>query len=179
MNITTNAILYKRLNQRLHLQDAQALAWENTDRAYLRKLTTLLHSEEKRVADNAVWILTFVSRDKEKQKALVPYLQELSELSMQTKNDSMQRMLLTILHDMPATKATINTAFLNFCLEKSSAPTTPTGIRMLCIKLAYRHCVLYPELLSELVTILQLMDREMLSPGVACVRRKILNKHNI
>lgn len=179
MNITTNAILYKRLNQRLHLQDAQALARENTDRAHLRKLTTLLHSEEKRVADNAAWILTFVSRDKEKQKGLVPYLQELAELSMLTENDSMQRMLLTILHDMPATKATINTAFLNFCLDKSSAPTTPTGIRMLCIKLAYRHCALYPELLSELVTILQFMDRETLSPGVACVRRKILNKHNI
>ena len=64
-------------------------------------------------------------------------------------------------------------------MDKSSTPTTPTGIRMLCIKLAYRHCVLYPELLSELVTILQFMDREMLSPGVACVRRKILNKHNI
>ena len=173
MNITTNAILYKRLNQRLHLQDAQALARENTERAHLRKLTTLLHSEEKRVADNAAWILTFVSRDKEKQKALVPYLQELAELSMQTE------MLLTILHDIPATKATINTAFLNFCLDKSSAPTTPTGIRILCIKLAYRHCALYPELLSELVTTLQFMDREMLSPGVACVRRKILNKHNI
>lgn len=172
-----SALLYKQLNRRLHPADLQVVAYETQVGNTERQLVDLLYSEEKRVADNAAWILTFVSRDKEKQNVLAPYLQELAELCMQTKDGSLQRMLLTVLHDIPATDATLNTAFLNFCLDTLSNPTTPTGIRMLCIKLAYRHCGQYPELLSELVALLQFMDRETLSPGVACIRRKILRKH--
>ena len=171
------ALLYKQLNRRLHLEDLHSLAYETPIGNTERQLVDLLYSEEKRVADNAAWILTFVSRNKEKQNALAPYLQELAELCMQTQDESLQRMLLTVLHDMPATDATLNTVFLNFCLDTLSNPTTATGIRMLCIKLAYRHCGQYPELLSELVVLLQFMDRETLPPGVACVRRKILRKH--
>ncbi len=179
MTITDTTTLYKQLNRRLHLPDVQGLVCGNAEQAYSRDLTRLLHSEEKRVADNAAWVLTFISRDKNRQDVLVPYLQELAELCMQTEDDSLQRMLLTILHDIPATKATQSIAFLNFCLEKLSDPTTPTGIRMLCIKPAYRYCIEYQELLSELVALLQFMDRETLSPGVACVRNKILEKHSI
>lgn len=169
--------MYRQLNRRLHLADLQVLAYGDTNHEYLRTLINLLHSEEKRVADNAAWVLTFISRDKKRQNALMPYLQELAELCLQTEDESLLRMLLTVLHDLPATDATLNTVFLNFCLDRLSDPTTPTGIRMLCIKLAYRHCGQYPELLSELVVLLQFMDRETLTPGVACVRRKILRKH--
>ena len=50
-----------------------------------------------------------------------------------------------------------------------------TGVKALCMKLAYKQCVHFPELLEELRMHLEVMEPDLLSPGLKVARKKILN----
>lgn len=169
-----NAALCQYLNRRLHAADLQYLM-HITDENYQRQLASFVHSPEKRIANNAAWILSHISeRD---SVVLQPFLPDFVELSMQTDDDTLRRLLLTVLHNTSSGEVTQNATFLNFCLDRLTTPTTPTGIRATCLKLAYRHCRLYPDLMQELIGILQFMDREPLPPAITCLRNKILKEY--
>ena len=44
-----------------------------------------------------------------------------------------------------------------------------------CMKLAFRMCKFYPELMDELKRILEAMEIDYYKPAVKCVRNRILN----
>ena len=45
----------------------------------------------------------------------------------------------------------------------------------LCMKLAFRMCTLYPELMDELKRTLEAMEIDYYKPAVKCLRKRILN----
>ena len=48
------------------------------------------------------------------------------------------------------------------------------GIQSLCMKIAYRMCKFYPELMGEFMRTIESMDMTFYKPAVKCVRSRIL-----
>ena len=49
------------------------------------------------------------------------------------------------------------------------------SIQTLCMKLAYRMCRFYPELMDELKRTLEAMEIDYYKPAVKCLRKRILS----
>ena len=68
----------------------------------------------------------------------------------------------------------LRTDFLDFCLDHMQNPDEYPGIQSLSLKLAYKMCLFYPELMDELKRTLQAMEMEYYSPALRSVRNRIL-----
>ena len=69
----------------------------------------------------------------------------------------------------------LRTDFLDFCFEHMVSIEEFSGIQTLCMKLAYRMCTFYPELMDELKRTLEAMEIEYYKPAVKCLRKRILS----
>ena len=49
------------------------------------------------------------------------------------------------------------------------------GIQTLCMKLAYRMCSFYPELMDELKRTIEAMEIDYYKPAIKCLRKRILS----
>ncbi len=85
--------------------------------------------------------------------------------------DKTKRLLLSILEKQKIETLNIDIKFLNYCLDNIISLETPPAIKVLCIKLAYKQCMAYPELLSELKNILEIMEDNMLCPSILCAKK--------
>ena len=65
--------------------------------------------------------------------------------------------------------------FLDFCMEHMVAGDEFPGVQTLCMKLAYRMCKLYPELMEEFMRIIDAMEIDYYKPAVKGLRSRILN----
>ena len=126
-----------------------------------------------RVARNALWGLTKAT-DKELSE-LQTILNELINQVMQTDNSSVRRLTLNIIERLKMDEDDLRTDFLNFCLEHMVSFEEFPGIQTLCMKLAFRMCSFYPELMDELKRTLEAMEIGYYKPAVKCLRQRILN----
>ena len=69
----------------------------------------------------------------------------------------------------------LRTDFLDFCFEHMVSIEEFPGIQTLCMKLAYRMCSFYPELMDELKRTLEAMEIDYYNPAVKCLRKRILS----
>ena len=126
-----------------------------------------------RVARSALWGLT-KAKDNE-----LPELQvirnELIDQAMQTENSSVRRLTLNIIERLKMDKDDLRTDFLDFCYEHMVSIEEFPGIQTLCMKLAYRMCSFYPELMDELKRTLEAMEIDYYKPAVKCLRKRILS----
>ena len=126
-----------------------------------------------RVARSALWGLT-KAKDNE-----LPELQvirnELIDQAMQTENSSVRRLTLNIIERLKMDKDDLRTDFLDFCYEHMVSIEEFLGIQTLCMKLAYRMCSFYPELMDELKRTLEAMEIDYYKPAVKCLRKRILS----
>ena len=126
-----------------------------------------------RVARSALWGLT-KAKDNE-----LPELQvirnELIDQAMQTENSSVRRLTLNIIERLKMDEDDLRTDFLDFCFEHMVSIEEFPGIQTLCMKLAYRMCSFYPELMDELKRTLEAMEIEYYKPAVKCLRKRILS----
>jgi hypothetical protein len=134
-----------------------------------------MNSEDERVARNAFWSLTKAT-DKDLSQ-LQPILNELIELAMTTPSSSVCRLSLNIIERLKMEEDDLRTDFLDFCLEHMADADELPGIQSISMKLAYRMCKFYPELLAEFKATLESMEPEFFKPAVNCVRNRILKGH--
>ena len=132
-----------------------------------------MHSEDERVARNAFWTLTKAT-DKELSQ-LQPILNELIDLALITPSSSVRRLSLNIVERLEMKEDDLRTDFLDFCLEHMADADELPGIQSISMKLAYRMCKFYPELLAEFKATLESMEPDFFKPAVNCVRNRILN----
>ncbi len=132
-----------------------------------------MHSEDERVARNAFWTLTKAT-DKELSQ-LQSILKELIDLALTTPSSSVRRLSLNIVERLEMKEDDLRTDFLDFCLEHMADADELPGIQSISMKLAYRMCKYYPELLAEFKATLESMEPEFFKPAVNCVRNRILN----
>jgi Zn finger protein HypA/HybF involved in hydrogenase expression len=126
-----------------------------------------------RVARSALWGLTKATN--EELSALQAILNELIDQVMQTDNSSVRRLTLNIIERLKMNEDDLRTDFLDFCFEHMVSIEEYPGIQTLCMKLAFRMCTFYPELMDELKRIIEAMEIDYYKPALKCLRKRILS----
>ena len=130
-------------------------------------------SEDFRVARSALWGLTKASREELSQLQVI--LDKFIEQAMQTENSSVRRLSLNVVERLELKEEYLRTDFLDFCFDHMMDVEEYPGIQSVCMKLAFRMCSFYPELMDELKRILEAMEIDYYKPAVKCVRNRILS----
>ena len=130
-------------------------------------------SEDYRVARSALWGLTKASKEELSQLQVI--LNGIIDQAMQTENSSVRRLSLNIVERLEMSEDDLRTDFLDFCFEHMIDVKEFPGIQSVCMKLAFRMCKFYPELMDELKRTLEAMEIEYYKPAVKGVRNKILS----
>ena len=168
------AITSERLRQTFSEGGAQEIyqeVWAEGD--FLGFAQRFVFDLDYRVARSALWGLTKAT-DKELAE-LQMMLNELIDQAMQTENSSVRRLTLNIIERLKMDEDDLRTDFLDFCFEHMVSIEELPGIQTLCMKLAYRMCAFYPELMDELKRTLEAIEIDYYKPAVKGVRSKILN----
>ena len=168
------AITSERLSQTFSEGGAQDIYQEiRAEGDFLGFARRYVFDSDYRVARSALWGLT-KAKDNE-----LPELQvirnELIDQAMQTENSSVRRLTLNIIERLKMDKDDLRTDFLDFCYEHMVSIEEFPGIQTLCMKLAYRMCSFYPELMDELKRTLEAMEIDYYKPAVKCLRKRILS----
>jgi Zn finger protein HypA/HybF involved in hydrogenase expression len=125
------------------------------------------------VARSTLWGLTKATN--EELSALQAILNDLIDQAMQTENSSVRRLTLNIIERLKMNENDMRTDFLDFCFEHMVSIEEYPGIQTLCMKLAYRMCTFYPELMDELKRTIDAMEIDYYKPAVKCLRKRILS----
>ena len=126
-----------------------------------------------RVARSALWGLTKATN--EELSALQAILNELIDQAIQTDNSSVRRLTLNIIERLKMDEDDLRTDFLDFCFEHMVNIEEFPGIQTLCMKLAFRMCTFYPELMDELKRTLEAMEIDYYKPAIKCLRKRIFS----
>lgn len=138
------------------------------------ELYTLIFDTDKRVSDNAAWVMTHMGN--ENRRFLQSHIVDLMAEAMHTTSESKCRLLLTLLRKQKFTADSIDSDFLDFCLANIIEYSKPVGIRAMCLHLAYEQCRFYPELTGELRLTLDLLDNSGQQAGMRSARRNTIKK---
>jgi len=141
-------------------------------------------SQDYRVARSALWGLTKAS--KEELSQLQAILNEIIDQAMQTDNSSVRRLSLNVVERLwvgerssgmrlKMSEDDLRTDFLDFCFEHMMDVEEFPGIQSVCMKLAFRMCKYYPELMEELKRTLEAMEIDYYKAAVKGVRNRILS----
>ena len=138
------------------------------------ELYQLTFDEDDRVSTNALWCLGHF--DLANNEWLYAKHDELIDRVLVEKSMTKLRLMLSLLIRQPFEEASLRSDFIDFCIAKITACSYPYAIRALCIKLAYEQMKCYPELLAELKAALDMLEQEVLSPGLASAKRQVMKK---
>ena len=130
-------------------------------------------NEDYRVARSALWGLTKASKEELSQLQVI--LNEVIDQAMQTDNSSVRRLSLNIVERLELNEENLRTDFLDFCFDHMMDVEEYPGIQSVCMKLAFRMCKYYPELMDELKRTLEAMEIDYYKPAVKGVRNRILS----
>ena len=168
------AITSERLRQTFSEGGAQEIYQEvRAEDDFLGFARRYIFDSDYRVARSALWGLTKAT-DKELLELQV-ILNELIDQAMQTENSSVRRLTLNIIERLTLDEDDLRTDFLDFCFEHMVSVEEFPGIQTLCMKVAYRMCTFYPELMDELKRTLEAMEIDYYKPAVKCLRKRILS----
>ena len=132
-----------------------------------------IFDKDYRVARSALWGLTKASKEELSQLQVI--INELIDQAMQTENSSVRRLSLNIVERFEMSEEDLRTDFLDFCFEHMMDVEEFPGIQSVCMKLAFRICKFYPELMDELKRTLEAMEIDYYKPAVKGVRNRILS----
>ena len=168
------AITSERLKQTFSEGGAQEIYQDvKAEGDFLSFAKRYIFDSDYRVARNALWGLTKAT-DGELSELQV-LLNEQIDQAMQTENSSVRRLTLNIIERLKMDEDDLRTDFLDFCFEHMVSVKEFPGIQTLCMKLAYRMCTFYPELMDELKLTLEAMEIDFYKPAIKCLRKRILS----
>lgn len=168
------AITSERLKGAYSEGEAMAIYMEVKDEGdFIGFCQKYIHHEDYQVARNALWGLTKATNKELSQ--LQPMLHELIDLAMSHQNSSVRRLSLNIIERLKMEEEDLRTDFLDFCFEHMIDIEEYPGIQSLSMKLAFRMCKFYPELMGELKRTIESMEIEYYKPAVKSVRNRILS----
>ena len=168
------AITVERLQQTFSEGGAQEIYQEiKSTGDFLGFARQYVFCSDERVARSALWGLTKASKGELAQLQVL--LNELIDQAMQTESSSVRRLTLNIIERLTLNEEDLRTDFLDFCLEHMTDIAEFPGIQSVCMKLAYRMCQFYPELMGEMIRTLEAMEIDYYKPAVKGLRIKILS----
>ena len=98
------------------------------------------------------------------------------EMVMHTPDTTLRRLILTILSKQTIKEENYRIDFFDFCIKRMMKSKETTGIKSLSIKLAYKLCKNLPELKNELKMNLEIMEPDLLTPGMKAIRNQIIKE---
>ena len=160
------------LDVRLSKSQVMAIAGNlHHDECGIEAMFTLMkQADNPRVAYNAAWVLSHLSKE-DKKIYLLPYYGELVDMVTSAGLCFRRGLILTILADLPTNEP--NGKLLDFCLIHLADSKESDGSRSAMIKLAAKMCKPYPELCKELALCLDMMPQDS-SPSIAAAKRNAL-----
>ena len=168
------AITSERLKQTFSEGGAQEIYQEiKATGNFLGFARRYIFDSDYRVARSALWGLSKATNEELSELQVI--LNELIDQAMQTENSSVRRLTLNIIERLTLEEDDMRTDFLDFCFEHMVSIEEYPGIQTLCMKLAYRMCTFYPELMDELMRTLEAMEIDYYKPAVKGLRKKILS----
>lgn len=133
-----------------------------------------MHDNDAIVVRNA---LSALSKATDKQLSqLNPIKDELIDMAIRCNNSSIRRALFGIIQRLQMNKDEVRIDFLDHCLARMTDINEVPSVQALCMKLAYKMCKFYPELMDELTRTLEAMQIAYYTPAVKNVRNKILSR---
>ena len=132
--------------------------------------TAMKQADNPRVAYNAAWVLSHLSKE-DKRIYLLPHYEELIDMATSAELYFRRGLILAILADLPTNEP--NGKLLDFCLTRMDDTKESDGSRSAMIKLAARMCKPYPDLCKELTLCLDMMPQDS-SPSIAAAKRNAL-----
>ena len=132
--------------------------------------TAMKQADNPRVAYNAAWVLSHLSKE-DKRIYLLPHYEELIDMATSAELYFRRGLILAILADLPTNEP--NGKLLDFCLTRMDDTKESDGSRSVMIKLAARMCKPYPDLCKELTLCLDMMPQDS-SPSIAAAKRNAL-----
>ena len=158
----------------IRLSKAQVMAMagnlHHDERGIEAMFTTMKQAGNPRVAYNAAWVLSHLSRE-DKRIYLLPHYGELVDMATSAELCFRRGLMLAILADLPANEP--NGELLDYCLTHLADSKESDSSRAAIIKLAARICKPYPELCEELALCLDMMPQDS-SPSIAAAKRNAL-----
>ena len=168
------AITSERLNQTFSEGRAQEIYQEiKANGDFLGFAQRYAFDTDYRVARTALWGLT-KAKDEELSELKVIYNEMIGQ-AMQTENSSVRRLTLNIIEKLKMDEDDLRTDFLDFCFEHMVSIEEFPGTQTLCMKLAFRMCTFYPELMDELKRTLEAMEIDYYKPAIKCLRKRIFS----
>ena len=168
------AITSERLKQTFSEGGAQEIYREvRAESNFLGFAHRYVFDSDYRVARSALWGLTKATNEELSELQVI--LNELIDQALQTKNSSVRRLTLNIIERLKMEEDDLRTDFLDFCFEHMVSFEELPGIQTLCMKLAYRMCSFYPELMDELKRTIEAMEIDYYKPAIKCLRKRILS----
>ena len=170
-------IMRNQLIKRLSINDIYSLCLQTQGKennCLKEELYQLTFDENDRVSFNALWALCHFD------EANTPWLfqkhDDLIDRVLVEKNETRRRLMLHLLLRQPFEEESLRSDFIDFCIAKITACSQPYAIRCYCMKLAYEQMKYYPELLEELKMALDMLEQEVLSPGMLSAKKQIMKK---
>lgn len=164
----------EKYGTRIGIAEVKALAKKCLDTDTMMALVDRIHDDDPHVARDAAWVMTHFTT--EQVALLQPRMDEFIDVVLQTDNGALRRLLLNIVERLTTDEENLRSDFLDFCLAHMAAPDEHPGVQTLCMKLAYRQCSFYPELLNEFRLALTLMPPDGYAVSVKGLRRKMLRR---
>lgn len=132
-----------------------------------------MHDDDAIVVRNAFSALTKATDEELSQ--LNPIRDELIDMAISCTNSSIRRALFGIILRLRMKKEDVRVDFIDHCIAKMADMNEVPSVQALCMKLAYKMCRFYPELLEELIRLIEAMEIAYYTPAVKSVRNKILS----
>ena len=170
-------IMRNQLINRLGVNDIYSLCLQTQGKennCLKEELYQLTFDENDRVSFNALWALSHF--DEANNPWLFQKHNELIDRVLAEKNETKRRLMLHLLLRQPFEEESLRSDFIDFCIAKITACSQPYAIRCYCMKLAYEQMKYYPELLEELKMALDMLEQEVLSPGLQSAKKQIMKK---
>ena len=170
-------MMRNQLLNRLSVNDIYSLCLQTQGKennCLKEELYQLTFDENDRVSFNALWALTHF--DEANNPWLFQKHDELIDRVLAEKNETKRRLMLHLLLRQPFEEESLRSDFIDFCIAKITASSQSYAIRCYCMKLAYEQMKYYPELLEELRMALDMLEQEVLSPGMLSAKRQIMKK---
>lgn len=98
----------------------------------------------------------------------------LIDLVLREKDTGKVRLILALLNRQKFYKDDINSEFLDYTINSILMNELPCAIRVLCMKISYKLCVNFKELLLELKETINLISNEYSSSGLLAAKKNIL-----
>lgn len=170
--------LRSKLSERLHAHNIHELVhYIQNDERLREEIYQLIFDEDDFVSYQALWVCTHFSSAEiewlsQKQNVLI-------NAALSCPHSGKRRLLLNLIYQQPVSDPP-RVDLLDFCMERMISREEPTGVKSVCMKLAYELTHSIPELQQELRTLLEMMEPELLSPALRSAWRNVLKaiKHS-